>query len=101
MYKNLRWKFLVTALVAVVAIWAFVPPKQKVKLGLDLQGGLELIYRVETDAALKIETDTTSEQLGEALKGASIPVTGIKVRDLTSFEVTGIAPANDQQFRKL
>src|SRR4029078_4965932 len=50
MYKNLRWKFLVTALVTVVAVWAFMPPKQKVKLGLDLQGGLELIYRVETDA---------------------------------------------------
>jgi len=101
MYKNLRWKFLVTALVAVVAIWAFVPPKQKVKLGLDLQGGLELIYRVETDAALKIETDTTSEQLGDALKGANVAVGGIKVRDLTSFEVNGVPPASDQQFRKL
>lgn len=101
MYKNLRWKFLVTALVTVVAVWAFMPPKQKVRLGLDLQGGLELIYRVETDAALKIETDTTSEQLGEALKGAGIVVGGIKVRDLTSFEINGIPPASDQQFRTL
>jgi preprotein translocase subunit SecD len=99
MYKNLRWKFLVTAMVAVIAIWAFVPPKQKVKLGLDLQGGLELIYRVETDAALKIETDTTSEQLGDALKSANINVGGIKVRDLTSFEVNGVPPASDSQFR--
>jgi len=101
MYKNLRWKFLVTALVAVIAIWAFVPPKQKIKLGLDLQGGLELIYRVETDAALKIETDTTSEQIGEALKSGGITVGGIKVRDLTSFEVNGVPPANDSQFRTL
>ena len=99
MYKNLRWKFLVTALVTVVAVWAFMPPKQKVKLGLDLQGGLELIYRVETDAALKIETDTTSEQLGDALKAANVAVAGIKVRDLTSFEVNGVPPASDQQFR--
>jgi preprotein translocase subunit SecD len=101
MYKNLRWKFLVTALVAVIAIWAFVPPKQKIKLGLDLQGGLELIYRVETDAALKIETDTTSEQIGEALKSGGITVGGIKVRDLTSFEVNGVPSANDSQFRTL
>jgi preprotein translocase subunit SecD len=101
MYKNLRWKFLVTAIVTVLAVFAFVPPKQKVKLGLDLQGGLELIYRVETDAALKIETDTTSEQLADALKTASVPVQTVKVTSLTSFEVTGVPPANDQQFRTL
>jgi len=101
MYKNLRWKFLVTAIVTVLAVWSFVPPKQKVKLGLDLQGGLELIYRVETDAALKIETDTTSEQLADALKTGAVTVQAVKVTSLTSFEVTGVQPANDQQFRTL
>ena len=37
MYKNLRWKLLAIAAVAAIGIYAFVPPSEKVKLGLDLR----------------------------------------------------------------
>jgi preprotein translocase subunit SecD len=99
MYKNLRWKFLVTALVAVIAIWSFTPPSKKIKLGLDLQGGVHLVYKVQTDAAIKVETETSSEQLADALKTAGIAVESVKVTGLTEFEVNGVPPASDQQFR--
>ena len=63
MYKNLRWKLIVIVAVTALGLWSFVPPSQKVKLGLDLQGGVHLVMRVHTDDALKLETETTAEQL--------------------------------------
>ena len=59
MYKNLRWKLLTILAVAAIAIVAFYPPQSKVRLGLDLKGGLHLVLQVKTDDALKVETETT------------------------------------------
>ena len=52
MAKNLRWKVLVILGVIALSVWSFYPPDRKVKLGLDLKGGVQMIYRVETDDAL-------------------------------------------------
>ncbi len=68
MYKNLRWKLLTILAVAAIAIVAFYPPQKRIRLGLDLKGGLHLVLQVKTDDALKVETETSSEQLREALK---------------------------------
>jgi len=48
MYKNLKWKIL--AIIAVVAACAFLayPPQDKINLGLDLQGGMHLVLRVDS-----------------------------------------------------
>ena len=62
MTKNLRWKFL--AIVGVVALcaWAVYPPSQKIRLGLDLKGGVHLVLRVQTDDALRLETETRMQR---------------------------------------
>ena len=108
MYKNLQWKFLAIAAVTLVAIWAFVPPAQsgapwlsKIKLGLDLKGGVHLVYQVQTDDALKVETETSSEQLNEALKTAGVTVGAVRVIGLTEFQVDGVPAASDGQFRTI
>jgi len=101
MNKNLRWKILVIIGVAALAVWSFSPPSRKVKLGLDLKGGVHLVLRVNTDDALKVETETASEQLREALKTANIPVTSVKVSGPSEFVVEGVPQASDQQFRTL
>jgi len=101
MYKNLRWKILTIAAVTLLAVFLFSPPRTKVHLGLDLQGGVHLVLKVQTDDALRVETETTSEQLRDQLAQAKIPVTGIKVTGLTSFAVEGVPQASDQQFRTL
>ena len=44
-----------------------MPPSTKIKLGLDLKGGVHLVLKVETDEALKVETETAS---GSAAGGA-------------------------------
>ncbi len=101
MYKNLRWKLLTIAAVTGLAIWSFTPPRTKVKLGLDLKGGVHLVLQVKTDDALRIETETSSEQFREALKSANITFTNVKPTSLTEFLVEGVDPASDAQFRQL
>ena len=67
MNKSLRWRVL--AIVAVVALgaWAIYPPAQKIRLGLDLKGGVHLVLRVQTDDALRLETETAMNRLREEL----------------------------------
>jgi preprotein translocase subunit SecD len=101
MYKNLRWKLITIAAVAGLAVWAFTPLSRKVKLGLDLQGGVHLVLQVKTDDALKLETETASEALLEALKTAGITATAPAPTSATEFEIQGVPPANDQQFRQI
>ena len=98
MYKNLRWKLLAIAAVAGLAIWSFTPPRVKLRLGLDLQGGLHFVLGVNTDDALRLESTTTADQLKAALKEAGIAVTTRQV-DATTFEVEGVPPDKDAQFR--
>lgn len=101
MYKNLRWKVITVVAVVVLAVVAFYPPRTKIKLGLDLQGGVHLVLRVNTEDALKLETQTTSEQLSAALKDAGVTVGGIRAVTLNTFQVDGVPPDRDQQFRQL
>ena len=74
MAKNLRWKIVVIVAVIALAGWSFYPPSEKVHLGLDLKGGVHLVLRVQTDDALKLETQTTADRLAEQLKTANIPI---------------------------
>ncbi|MBL7085381.1 MAG: hypothetical protein ISS43_04670, partial [Candidatus Omnitrophica bacterium] len=49
MIKNLKWKALLVVAVVAWAVWMAYPPQEKVKLGLDLKGGMHLILRVDID----------------------------------------------------
>src|SRR5687768_17718903 len=99
MAKNLRWKLLVIAGVVGLSIFAFYPPDQKVKLGLDLKGGVQLVLRVQTDDAIKLETQTTADRLAEQLKTKNIAVGAITVDSATSFTVSGVPQDKDAEFR--
>jgi preprotein translocase subunit SecD len=101
MNKNLRWKLLVIAAVTGLAIWSFTPPKDKVKLGLDLKGGVHLVLQVKTDDAIRIETETSAEQFHEVLKTSNVTVGTVKPVSLTEFVVEGVDPASDAQFRTI
>jgi predicted NBD/HSP70 family sugar kinase len=71
MNKSLRWRILAILGVIAVCAWAIYPPSQTVRLGLDLKGGVHLILRVQTDDALRLETETAMERLREEMvKGA-------------------------------
>ena len=99
MKKNLQWKLLIIGVVTALAIWSFTPPSRKVRLGLDLKGGVHLVLGVQTDDAVRLETETLAEQVKQALKDKSIIVTtrpGLK-----DFTIEGLPQGSDQQFRTI
>ncbi len=100
MSKNLRWKLLTIVAVVGLAIWAFTPPTEKVRLGLDLKGGVHLVMRVQTDDALRVETEAAADRLREALRTQAIGVAGVAVGSPSEFRVTGVPSAQDAQFRQ-
>jgi preprotein translocase subunit SecD len=100
MAKNLRWKVLIIVGVIALSVFAFYPPSQKVRLGLDLKGGVHLVMRVQTDDAVRIETETSADRLREQLRTSNIPGT-VTVLGPTEFRVEGIPPDQDQAFRAL
>jgi preprotein translocase subunit SecD len=99
MTKNLYWKVGLIVAITALAIWAFTPPSTKINLGLDLKGGVHLVLRVNTDDALRLETETASEQLAQALRDASIGVT--TKREVSAFTLEGVPATGDQQFRQI
>lgn len=100
MAKNLRWKLLTIAAVIALSVFAFYPPDEKVRLGLDLKGGVHLVMRVQTDDALRLETETTAERLREQLRTQNIAVSGITQAGVGVFRVDGVPTDQDSAFRQ-
>ncbi len=48
MGKYYKWKVLLIVLVVGFSIWRFYPPEKKINLGLDLQGGMQLLLEIDT-----------------------------------------------------
>ena len=101
MYKNLRWKLLTIAGVAALAIWMTYPPADRIRLGLDLKGGMYLVLQVQTEDALKIETDTSRDQLASELQNAGIKIAGVRSTGSREFLVEGVPTADDARFRQI
>ena len=98
MNKNLRWKFILIVAIIALAVWSFYPLSEKVNLGLDLKGGIHLVLRVQTEQALRVETETTAERLRETLATAGVQYAQVEVTAPTEFIVEGVQ--NDQGFRQ-
>jgi preprotein translocase subunit SecD len=72
---------------------------KQLKLGLDLKGGVHLVLRVQTDEALRGETDTELERLRETLNTKKIPFTTLTLNSPTQFRVEGVPQPMDAAFR--
>jgi preprotein translocase subunit SecD len=113
--QNIRWKVITIIVVFVVFAGVGVYPilasryhwpspgwlqEKQLKLGLDLKGGVNLEMRVQTDDALKLETDQESERLRDELTKRGVMFTSITTPSVTQFKVEGVPPAQDQAFRQ-
>ncbi|HEY6613274.1 MAG TPA: hypothetical protein VIZ32_02110, partial [Vicinamibacterales bacterium] len=93
----MQWRLGLIAIVIGLSVWAFYPPSSKVKLGLDLKGGVHLVLRVKTDDALKVETDTTVDRLRDTLTRAGVAFSKLEATSPTEFRADGIT--DDAAFR--
>ncbi len=72
MKKNLRWKIGLTLVVIALCIFLVYPPKDKIKLGLDLKGGTHLLMQVITEDAVNVETDQQIARFEDVFKKNNI-----------------------------
>src|SRR5882762_7171287 len=111
---NLRWKVITVLAVLVIFAGVGVYPivaarygirspgwlmDKQLKLGLDLKGGVHLVLRVQTDDALRAETEQEMERLRADLMTKGVMVASITMPDSTHFVVAGVPPAQDAAFR--
>lgn len=108
MNKRIRTRSIVILAITVVCIVLFAgfPPslaglKKKIRLGLDLQGGTQLVLEVQVEDALKATADQTVENLQEQLKKDNIPFRQVIRTENDKFEARGVEPAQDSAFRNL
>ena len=113
--SNLRWK--VVTIVVVILVFAAVGiypiaahragitqpgwlVDKQLKLGLDLQGGVQLVLRVKTDDALHAETEGEMLRISDAMAKAGIDAKATQP-DSTHFKVDGVPGDKEAAFRDL
>jgi preprotein translocase subunit SecD len=112
---NLRWKVITVLAVLVIFASVGVYPiiatrfgitqpswliEKGLKLGLDLKGGVHLVLRVQTDDALRIESETEMERLRELLATSKVAIGNIALVTPVQFKVEGVKPDQDAAFRQ-
>ena len=87
MLKKIRWKFTLIGLLVVLSVlfiipsltknlpswWSRVLPSEGMRLGLDLQGGMHLILKVDLAKATKNYLELSQQDLRESLRKKQIP----------------------------
>ncbi len=67
--RTIRSRVIILAAVVAASLWVIYPPKETIKLGLDLNGGVHLVLRVKTDEALQLDTHwPTVEQARQTIE---------------------------------
>ena len=80
---------------------AMVPPQEKIKLGLDLKGGIHLVLQVVTDDALNATIDDGVQAARQQMSGKGIQFAAAQRVDATTFDITGVEPARVKDVRDI
>ena len=88
MKKGILWRSVLIAVTVLAAVFFFLPntplfqympgwwknnmPSKGIVLGLDLQGGLHLVFEVEGDKAVEIATDRAVTSINSAIQRKNI-----------------------------
>ena len=76
--KGLGWRAGLIAVVVVVAAYFMIPPKERINLGLDLQGGMHLVLEVEAEKAVTAKIDRYFGEIKDRLVSDDIRTRSIK-----------------------
>ena len=116
MNSRLRWRVAATVAVTLgISIFAWYPfladryglaspdfiLEKRLRLGLDLKGGIHMVLRVNTDDAVLVETRNTAGRLDEALTRQGVKRGPIEVVGPGQFRVADVIAEGDQAFRRV
>src|SRR5215207_3974832 len=94
MRRNLWLRIGLVAAVVVISLWYLYPPKKRINLGLDLQGGIHLILGVDTTKAVQNQTERAAEDFRQALERKGIGIKRVARDSDRSFAVELASPAS-------
>ena len=115
MSKNLSWRGLIIAILIIIALLYLIPslpgglpkwwsgalPKEKVHLGLDLQGGMHLVLEVQVDKAVENDLESSIEDIKEELRSEKIRYKDLKRDGVKGLDITIIRKEQESDFRDL
>jgi preprotein translocase subunit SecD len=90
MKSSLLWRGLMILAVVLVAAFSAYPPKESVKLGLDLRGGIHLVLGVQTEDALRAEADKDMERLVQELQDQKVVGLSSALEEANTFVLRGL-----------
>jgi preprotein translocase subunit SecD len=111
MFKDIKVRVIISIIVTAAALFYLVPtlfpelpsslkpyfPKDRIKLGLDLQGGMHLVLEVETEKAVESTVERISNNLKETLMDKNVRFKNLERAGSTdiSLEVPGKEAADE------
>src|SRR2546425_2429909 len=107
MRRELRVRAVLYGSFLIACFVAFWPPYDrdgqpgKIKLGLDLKGGIHLVLQVVTDDALNATVDDAVQTARDQATRKGIVFGSAQRVDVTSFAVEGVEPARVKDMRDL
>lgn len=90
MKRNLQYRLILILVVLLGSIFLSYPPSQKIKLGLDLKGGIHLVLQVVTRDALEAKVAQLREQIEVDLRENDVVFTRTRVTEDLEIEVLGV-----------
>jgi len=113
--KNIGWRSAIVLFVLLVSFiyltpsltsdfpgwWSDVLPAEKIRLGLDLQGGMHLVLEVEASKAVETHLERIVEELKRDLRKSKIRYVELKRYDNDRIALTLMRPDDADVFRKM
>ena len=79
MYKNLKWRILLILFTILGAVALAYPLKEKISLGLDLQGGMHLVLEVKVEKAVEASLERLADDIKRDIGEEDLEIDRIKV----------------------
>lgn len=101
MRADLRWKFALVIALTAISAWGIIPPAEKIRLGLDLKGGIHLALRVETEDAVKAVLDNRATALTTELRKRNLTNDRVEINaPEASLVVKNFDPVAQDEYRR-
>ncbi len=100
MKKNLLARSILVLVILGLALILSYPPK-KIPLGLDLQGGMHLVFQVATDDAINVYTDQSIGRLKQLLSNKKITVKSLTKAGLGHIKIQDYSPDDEGKINSL
>lgn len=113
--KDLKWREILIVVIFIVGMvyltptlspslppwWKGFLPKEKIHLGLDLQGGMHLVLEVEAEKAVENHVERLADDLKEALRAEKVPFVKVEYAKGWKIEAELATPGDQAEFAKV